>query len=138
MQQRELRTARCAIVAAAMLALTAGAASAQSQDPVLAELMRKAAAREEENGFCATTGWPAGNRETNRAFWESADRGARSMDVLDGGASCGSMLVTDVYAMRGRKCVRFMWWQCERGKQCARGTNLSCKAGDGSWSTKTL
>ncbi len=110
-----------------------GLAAAHAQDTALRELMRKAAVGEDENGFCATTGWPAGSAKGNDAFRDHAVVGSMTRDTFDGGAVCASARVTQVFFEQGKKCVRYQWWACGTGRRCASGTTLSCKRADGAW-----
>jgi hypothetical protein len=124
------------------LALAGGAASAQMQsaiptgDPVIAELKRKGEAREPENGFCTGRGWPAGNPTSYTAWLEAAEAGSSKVNTFKNGAQCQHDEVIEVYPSEGRKCVRYRWHACERGKTCAWGNSLACKKADGSWDTK--
>ncbi|HEY7609859.1 MAG TPA: hypothetical protein VIF14_11560 [Alphaproteobacteria bacterium] len=124
-----LRAAACA----GALALGAFAGGAFAQDASTRELMRKVQAGETEDGFCATTGWPAGSGETNIAFREGAVVGSLSRDTFNGAAICALARVTNVYYQQGRKCIRYQWWACQVGKTCGSGTTLSCKGADGRW-----
>jgi len=120
---------------AALLALTA--AVAHAQDAKVSELMRKVDAREMEDGFCATTGWRPGSAESNRAFREGAVAGSTSVDTFKDGALCATARIEEVYFREGRKCLRYLWWACERGLRCAGGATRSCKGADGMWEDVT-
>jgi hypothetical protein len=123
-------------IAFAVLLALAGAAPAHGQDTTVAELMRKVAAGEAEDGFCANTGWRASNAATNRAFRENAVVGATTVDNFDGGALCATARVLAVFYEQGRKCMRYQWWACQAGKRCGGGTTLTCKGADGEWEDK--
>jgi len=118
---------------AAFALVTGAAAYAQQASPLAQEIMRKVAANETEGGFCATTGWPDGNAETNRAFREGAVVGSTTVDTFNNATLCATARVTDVYFRDGRKCLRYQWWACERGKTCGGGTTLTCKSASGAW-----
>ena len=134
MQMRSsLRWRRAAAAVALASALAIAGAPARGQDPKVGELMRKVSAGEAENGFCATTGWPAANAETNRAFRENAVVGSTTVDSFSGGTLCASARVIEVSFQDGRKCLRYQWWACQVGKQCAGGTTRTCKGADGAW-----
>jgi hypothetical protein len=106
---------------------------AYGQDALLRELIRKAEAREPENGFCATTNWPPTEPKRNDAMREQATVGLRSVDTHNNGAICSSLLVTEVLFRGGRKCLRYNYWVCERGSACGTGKSLDCKQADGYW-----
>lgn len=122
---------------AIVLGLALAGTAAMAQEEIVRELVRKAEAREAENGFCVTTGWPAGSPETNRAFRERAVPGATSFDTFRDGAVCAMARVLAVYQHEGRRCLRYQYWVCERGDTCGGGFTRTCKDADGNWQNVT-
>lgn len=121
----------------ALSSLAGGGASAQGQtgapDPV-AELIRKAEAKELDGGFCAAvSGWPPGDRRSYVYFLDGARLGFAKVNTFNAGAQCQFDRVTEVYRQNGRKCVRYAWWACVRGANCARGEDADCKLASGDW-----
>jgi hypothetical protein len=105
-------------------------------DPLAAEIMRKASAGEDENGFCAGVSWPPGDAASYTAWLEAAVVGSSKVNTFKGGADCQHDRVTAVFQQNGRKCVRYTWYACQRGKNCASGNALACKQPGGNWDTK--
>lgn len=132
--QRERSRRNAALAAALMLAASGAAAHGQGvgPDPV-AELIRKAEAREAENGFCATVDWPPGTRESYVRFLEIAMTGFAKINTFQNGAHCQFDRVTEIYQGPSGKCVRYTWWACASGKNCGRGADADCRQADGSW-----
>ncbi len=107
-----LRTALgwcCAVAFLLAFAGTPPVAFGQDIPAKVRELMRKAADKEPEDGFCATTDWPPSDGGGNDDFKNKAVVGMRTWDLFDRGATCGSALVTQVYSENRRKCVRYQW-----------------------------
>lgn len=122
-------------LAAAMLA-AAVPATAQAQgygDPV-AELVRKADAREADNGFCAgITDWPAGTSDGYVHFLRTAVIGYAKVNRFRNNMQCQFDRVVDVFSGPEGKCVRYIWWACATGSSCARGEDTECQQADGRW-----
>lgn len=127
-----LRKPAWTLVAFAALQAMAGA-DAYGQDALLRELIRKSEAGEAENGFCATTHWPATDPQKNDAFRDRAALGDRSVDTHKDGTLCSSLLITDVTTQNGQRCLRYTFWVCERGSTCGSGESFRCRNADGAW-----
>ena len=142
-------------LALAILLAAAGGASAQIQqpsqpdqprqsdqpgqpgaDPLIAELLRKTAAKERENGFCATVNWPPGQADTYVRWLEDAVVGTSKVNTFKNGADCQHDIVTEVSQRDGRKCVRYTWSACAKDSTCASGSAEACKQANGTWDTK--
>jgi hypothetical protein len=128
-----------ALGAASLLFLALAGPSARGQtgsaapDPV-AELIRKADAKEPENGFCATVAdWPPGSGQSYLHFLEIARVGFAKINTFKDGADCQFDRVTAVYQGNSGKCVRYIWWACARGSTCGYGEDTDCKQADGQW-----
>lgn len=122
-------------LAAAALAIVAipHAQAQGARDPV-SELVRKADAREADNGFCATvTDWPAGSGEGYVSFLRTAVIGYAKVNRFRNNLQCQFDRVIDVYNGPTGKCVRYLWWACATGSSCARGEDTECLQADGSW-----
>ena len=122
--------------AAALERSTGDDAGANSAQRLVREFLRKVNAREPENGFCSTTGWPRGSPAIYVQWLESAVVGSTKINTFKSGADCQYDRVTAVSYRAGRKCVRYVWSACQRGKNCGRGTAEACKQPGGNWDTK--
>lgn len=122
-------------LAAAALAVAAiPLAHAQGAGDPVAELVRKAEAREADNGLCATiTDWPPGTGESYVAFLRTAGIGYAKVNRFRNNMQCQFDRVIDVYNGPTGKCVRYIWWACATGSSCARGEDTECLQADGSW-----
>ena len=107
-----------------------------SAQRLVREILRKVSRREVENGFCATTGWPAGSADTYVQWLENAVVGSSKLNTFKSGADCQYDRVTAIVSRDGRKCVRYVWSACQRGKNCGRGTAEACKQPGGNWDTR--
>ena len=148
---KRIRTLGLALV---ILLAAAGGASAQIQpsqpdqprqpdqpgqpgaDPLTTELLRKVAAKEAENGFCATVNWPPGQPATYTRWLDDAVVGTSKVNTFKNGADCQHDRVTEVFQRDGGKCVRYTWSACARDSSCASGSAEACKQPDGNWDTK--
>jgi hypothetical protein len=121
--------------AAALLlpALAVSTAQGQTRDPV-SELIRKAQAREQDNGFCAgITDWPAGTRETYVYFLNVAAVGFGKVNRFQSNTHCQFDRVTAVFTnASGAKCVSYTWFACATGKGCGLGQDTECQK-NGDW-----
>jgi hypothetical protein len=135
MSMRTLTTRAWTGLAAAALALAAILpAHAQGNGDPVSELVRKAEARENDNGFCATvTDWPPGTGEGYVQFLRIASIGYAKVNRFRNNAQCQFDRVVDVYNGPAGKCVRYIWWACATGSSCARGEDTECLQADGSW-----
>jgi hypothetical protein len=109
---------------------------AADRDPLIDELLRKANAGESEGNFCARVSWPPGNSTTYVAWLEAAVVGSTKANTFKGGVDCQFDRVTQVFQQNGRKCVRYTWHACQRGKNCGIGNAVACKQPNGNWDTK--
>lgn len=122
-------------LAAAALALAAipHARAQGARDPV-SELVRKADAREADNGLCASiTDWPPGTGESYGDFLRNAVIGYAKVNRFRNNMQCQFDRVVDVFNGPSGKCVRYIWWACATGSSCARGEDTECLQADGSW-----
>ncbi|HEY7609858.1 MAG TPA: hypothetical protein VIF14_11555 [Alphaproteobacteria bacterium] len=102
-------------------------------DPV-SELIRKAEAKEPDNGFCARiTDWPAGTRETYIYFLGVAVLGFGKVNRFQNNTHCQFDRVTEIYSGPSGKCVRYTWWACATDKGCASGSDADCRMPHGDW-----
>jgi len=120
---------------AALLAAAAGApAQAQGNGDPVAELIRRADAREADNGLCASvTDWPPGTGDGYVHFLRNAVIGYAKVNRFRNNTQCQFDRVVDVYNGPEGKCVRYIWWACLTGGSCARGEDTECRQADGSW-----
>lgn len=135
MKSRALALGAGVCHSAALLTAAAGVpALAQGYGDPVAELVRKAEARERDNGLCASiTDWPAGTGEGYVHFLRSAAIGYAKVNRFRNNVQCQFDRVVDVYNGPEGKCVRYIWWACATGSSCARGEDTECRQADGSW-----
>ncbi len=116
--------------------LELGMSIAHSEDSLVREVMRKGAARESENGFCAHTGWrvEASDADSDR-FYDDAARGSSKtfQDTFsDRVPYCAYLLVDNIsVAKNGRRCVGAQMWACKVGGACWNSKYKGCKGEDG-------
>lgn len=125
----------CALraLAAAIIAAAAAPAHAQNPDPV-SELIRKAEAREMDNGFCASIAdWPAGTADSYLHFLRSAEVGFAKINRFRNNAHCQFDRVIEVYNGPTGKCVRYVWFACATSNTCAKGEDTDCQQANGGW-----
>jgi len=118
------------IVAGSALALLCSSsvtAFAQSREQqTIDEVVRKAEAGENENGFCSRTGWPTGNNYDGFvAFLRAAAVGSWKMNTFNNG-NCELNRVTKVHHESGAKCVSYSLWKCSKGGTCGTGAVVDC------------
>lgn len=122
------------LAAAALTMVAIPHAWAQGNGDPVSVLVRKAEAREADNGFCAgVTDWPPGTGEGYVAFLRSAAIGYAKVNRFRNNLQCQFDRVIDVYNGPTGKCVRYLWWACATGSSCARGEDTECRQADGSW-----
>jgi hypothetical protein len=122
------------LAAAALTVAAILPAHAQDRADPVSELVRKADAREPDNGFCAAiTDWPAGTGGGYVLFLRSAAIGYAKVNRFRNNMQCQFDRVVDVYNGSTGKCVRYLWWACATGSSCARGEDTECLQADGSW-----
>ena len=128
---------RAAIAGAALLLASAAATTpsyAQTGPDPVSELIRKAQAKEPDNGFCAgITDWPAGTRETYVYFLRVATVGFGKVNRFQNNSHCQFDRVTEIYNGPTGKCVRYTWWACATDKGCGYGSDAECLQADGDW-----
>jgi hypothetical protein len=122
-------------LAAAALAVAAiPHAQAQGSGDPVSELVRKAEAREADNGFCATvTDWPPGTGEGYVNFLRIAAIGYAKVNRFRNNLQCQFDRVIGVFNGPTGKCVRYICWACATGSSCVRGEDTECRQADGSW-----
>lgn len=122
------------LAAAALAMIAIPHAQAQGAADPVSELVRKADAREADNGFCAgITDWPPGTGESYVNFLRTAEIGYAKVNRFRNNRQCQFDRVVDVYNGPTGKCVRYIWWACATGSSCARGEDTECLQADGSW-----
>jgi hypothetical protein len=112
-------------LAGAMLLLCATTASAQKPE-LIADLIRKADAGQQEAGFCVGTGWPRGDDiAAFTAFLNAAAVGMAKSNTFANG-NCQFDSVIKVHEESGGKCVTLRTWLCVRGGKCGRVSTVEC------------
>ena len=117
-------------LAAALTALTlacgGGAAAQDSELRMIEEVIRRAEAREPENGICQTTRWPPGDSlEAFTAYLNAASVGSWKINNFANG-NCAYDRVTAIHHENGGKCVSYTYWSCTRGGSCGIGRTVDC------------
>jgi hypothetical protein len=105
---------------------------AQSELELAVELVRKAKARESENGFCSKVAWNGLDRESYVRWLEGATNGTTKVNKWANG-NCQFDEVTQISSRDGRKCVHYTWHTCVPGGECGMGSDIECKQSDGAW-----
>jgi hypothetical protein len=115
------------ILSAFSLPCGGAGALAQSGDQNLTdEIVRKAEAKEAASGFCAGTGWPAGDSvEDFTTFLLRAVAGTKSVRTFKNG-SCVLNLATEVHQEKGGKCVKYTFYTCPKDGDCGVGKSIDC------------
>jgi hypothetical protein len=109
-----------------MLLLCAGTSASAYKPELIADLIRKAEAGQQEAGFCAGTGWPKGDDIADfTAFLNAAAVGTAKSNTFANG-NCQFDSVTGVHEESGGKCVTLRTWICVRGGKCGRGSTVEC------------
>jgi len=130
---RKLRNAAlCGLAAVIFMMVGDPAAWAQNrQKQLINEIIRKAKAAEEDNGFCAKTGWPNGdNLEVFNNFLKRAKAGTWKVNTFRNG-SCAYDVVTKVVAKNGGKCISYTGTNCATGKKCGHYKSTDCLDANG-------
>ena len=126
MSKTTVRSAATSALAGAMLLLCAGSSASAYKPELIADLIRKAEAGQQESGFCAGTGWPKGDDVAAfTAFLSSAAVGAAKSNTFANG-NCQFDSVIRVHEEGGGKCVTLRTWICVRGGKCGRGSTVEC------------
>lgn len=125
------RSIRYAVGAVIVMAFAPFPAHTQS-DRLVREIIRKAEARNPEDGFCRRSAWRTPGPRAQQRFLENAvvhsDEAARFED-----GACSYTRVDETYRGRYGKCVRYTWWACEPGTTCATGKTAWCKQRNGTF-----
>ena len=109
-----------------MLLLCAGTSASAQKPELIADLIRKAEAGQQESGFCAGTGWPKGDDIADfTAFLNAAAVGTAKSNTFANG-NCQFDSVIRVHEESGGKCVTLRTWICVRGGKCGRGSTVEC------------
>jgi hypothetical protein len=104
-----------------------GTAAAQSQsrpepDTEIGELLRRATAGENEDGFCSRVGWarsPSGSIAVPAfiEYLKAAKVGTwKAVTFVNG--NCQYDRVTDISQVNGGRCVEYTYWACIKGGRC--------------------
>jgi hypothetical protein len=119
---------RMIIAASAMLLLqnSTGALAQSREQQTIDEIVRKAEAGENENGFCSRVGWPRGdNWEGFAAFLKSASVGTWKVNTFANG-NCELDRVTRVHQEGGARCVTYSIWVCQKDNTCGTNNVVDC------------
>ena len=103
------------------------------QQPLVVEVMRKAQAKEAENGFCARTNWRTLTPQETDAAFDRDVTGSRRVhnNVARPPTGCGFMRTLEVFEEAGRRCLRNASWQCPVAGRCNYSLHKFCKNSDG-------
>lgn len=106
-------------------------AAPSKPDKFVAELRRKAAANESDNGFCASVPWPQHGNDMVPQLYRFYDRAAKGamFTTKNTPYGCGVLQVTAIGTAigRGGRCVAFFWTQCHNGDCKQFETAYACK-----------
>ena len=109
-------------------------------DPLIRELMRKAQAKESENGLCARVADKDGARlyqDPDLHFYKRRPAGSTIQysrrNAFLGKVTCGLYRVASVFTMKGRRCVRIDHWNCVAGEACGAGRATECENASGNY-----
>jgi len=100
------------------------------------ELMRKALAKEKEDGFCAKTGWPRENvGDYPRVSAAKNPAGTTTIQYLTDVNTCNFARFSPSFMEGGRPCRTLMIYSCWIGLTCLVSTKPSkyCEVGPGRW-----
>jgi hypothetical protein len=99
-------------------------------DALIKELMRPAAAGENEEGYCARI-----RVVSSPEFYRTLERVKQGDVFIDhaAGLSCAVQRVTAVLVSNGEKCVKRDTWGCWIAGRCATGPVRTCKSAAGTW-----
>jgi hypothetical protein len=126
-----------ALCAAASIALVLMLGSALAQTSLTDEIVRKAQKGEQEDGFCARTGWANGDSADDFAkFLRDATTSSGRATNFSGG-NCVFNRVTAIKKDKGDKCVSYTFYTCMPGKACGWGKSVDCLKPDGAHYTRT-
>lgn len=103
----------------------------------MAEITRKGEAKEPENGYCATLGWPI--RASLDPFYAFLGEG-RAGGIYLAKLQTGSVRGCSYYKMignftndSGQTCACTVGWACNEGGNCVVSRATWCNAGSGRW-----
>ncbi len=114
-----------------LFALLCSNSRVHAQQPLIDEIVRKAEAREPEDGFCSRTRWPLYTYEGFLSHLKAARVGTWKVNKYENGA-CQLDRATAVRQQDGRKCVEYSYWTCSRQRnRCGATSSVDCIAPDG-------
>jgi hypothetical protein len=91
------------------------------------ELVRKAETGEAANGFCASTGWPAGDSVADfTRLLRAAVVGASLPPRTFSNGGCVVNRVTEVHQENGGKCIGYTYYTCPKSGTCGLGKSIDC------------
>ena len=126
MSKTTVHSAAMSALAGVMLLLGAGTSASAYKPELIADLIRKAEAGQQEAGFCAGTGWPKGDDVAAfTSFLSAAAVGTAKSNTFANG-NCQFDSVIRVHEESGGKCVTLRTWICVRGGKCGRGSTVEC------------
>jgi uncharacterized caspase-like protein len=102
---------------------TAGTSETPSGDGLVRELMRKAQAKETENGFCARVKWPNVEGDHRPKVSKAGRSGVVLYKVSYG---CGVVRVNGETIEKGRRVRTTSIWECFDGRNCQFLTQKFC------------
>ncbi len=117
----------CALVLLDQTSIGATPAMAQTAEGrQIAEIVRKSEAGEQENGFCASTGWPPGdNLEWFTMFLRNARVGSWKVNAFANG-NCQLDRVTLIVPENDGRCITYRLYSCTKGGTCGIGQVTDC------------
>jgi hypothetical protein len=121
---------------AAPAAPTRPAAPAQpAGPPLVAEIMRKGQAGDDENGFCARANWQVLTWEHETFFYDGAIPGSVLLTINPAVSPpvCWFSRVTSVSDEGGGRCVHALVWWCSVGGKCSHSPYKYCKDSGGTY-----
>ncbi len=115
-------------------AAPAPGAVAPPADPVIRELMRKAAARESEDGFCARM--PPGTMGNFNDFKKKpvgATAQYNAHNAFIGKVTCGFWRIASEFRQGANRCVNLQQYHCQPGSPCEANRYAECDNGFGEY-----
>ena len=126
MSKTIVRTAAISALAGVLILLCGGGSALAYKPELIADLIRKAEAGQQEQGFCAGTGWPKGDDVAAfTSFLSAAAVGTAKSNTFENG-NCQFDSVIRVHEESGGKCVTLRTWICVSGGKCGRASTVEC------------
>jgi hypothetical protein len=104
-------------------------------DPVVRELMRKAAGKEAEAGFCARLPDKDGGQDFNH--FDKRPAGSTMQysrhNAFLGKVTCGLYRIGGVFTANGKRCIQLDHWNCYAGETCIYVRRARCENASGSY-----